>query len=158
MASFDYHLAWRFHFEACRIARRLGLDRPGPVRAPASEPNVLDDTVRSTMFNMIQVDLLFQMFYDKPAAIKLALKDLDMPRILSPASMQPACTTIVFIVWVRILLIVEEFLATLNHHVAEPQPLEEAKRKVDGLCDRLEEISEDWSIVRRGPLEILDAC
>ena len=100
------------------------------------------------MFNLVQVDLLFQLFYDKPPAIKVALKDLDMPRILTPSSMQPACATIVFVVWTRMLFVVEEFLAYFSHHVVEPQPLEEARQKVNSLCDKIEALLEDWSIVR----------
>lgn len=149
ITCFDYHLAWKIHCESCRFARVLGLHVHELPRSQVSADGLLKEEVRGVFWCLNQMDTLFRLFYDKPPAIKISLKHLDLPRVLEPTAQQPpAGPTIVFIVWTRLIFIITNFLEYADSHAAERRQRTEAfKQKVNYFCDRIEALLDDWPIV-----------
>ncbi|KAL1957006.1 hypothetical protein VTO42DRAFT_6495 [Malbranchea cinnamomea] len=146
---FDYHLAWKFHCEACRLAKKLGLDRSELLQLRASEEGLAKDGIQELLWGILQVDLFFAMIYDKPRAIKVSLQNVDFPNIMSPTVSPPAAgPTIVFIVWTRILFIATEYLDYLETHDEERlQKSELFKQQVNAFCDKIENVLIDWPLM-----------
>jgi hypothetical protein len=65
--------------------------------------------------------------------------------------MQPkASQSILFIVWIRHIVLTAELFQFIEDHSGEGQQ-QEVFDEVDTYCSRLEEMTEEWNIVRTSP-------
>lgn len=148
ITCFDCHLGWKFHCKACHFARVLGFDR---VLAPPFQPpeeGTIQEDLRRLFFGLIIMDVLFRLFYDKPAALKYQSKHLESPYIFPPPSNTPAGPTIVYMIWTRIMIIESEFFEYVgDNDVEQLRQSESFKQKVNSLCCQLEGLLDDWPVV-----------
>ncbi|KAL4745758.1 hypothetical protein BDW72DRAFT_198349 [Aspergillus terricola var. indicus] len=147
--NFDYHLAWQFHCETCRLANRLGIHdvETAPLSTPQEEAD--KEVKRRLHWYLVEMDFLFRLLYDKPKALQCSPTQVKLPAVISPATKQPKpYESILFIVWSRALHIVADFF---NDH--ETLPEDTLSNKVDEYCNQLTELLDDWDLlsVARAP-------
>ncbi|KAL2859175.1 hypothetical protein BJX68DRAFT_252221 [Aspergillus pseudodeflectus] len=155
--SFDYHLAWQFHREACRFGDMLGVhdvDSPGSGSREENEK----ENLRQLHWTLVETDFLFRLWYEKPSALKCPPMQVRFPSQISPPAEQPKrARCIIMIVWARAMFILSEFFDTTKGLASEMT--DEVENKIDLFCKQIEELLDEWELLsmarspKTGPME-----
>jgi hypothetical protein len=145
--NLDYSRSWKFHREACRIARVLELDQ-------LDNPNnqrVDDDQTeckRRGFWQLVQTDYIFRLYFGKPAIITSTRFQVNLPSLklgTNVGAMTDAIGDTSFVVTSRFAFITTEFFGALESYPnSKPNEL---NSKIDGLCDEIESLLVEWKIV-----------
>jgi len=103
------------------------------------------DILRRGFWELLQTDCLFQLYYNKPAAISKAKFNVNMPSVMADVDddMKQNGPIIAFIAASRITFITMEFFDLLDRNPEQAQLQVEVER----LCDQLKSTMEEWNIV-----------
>ncbi|CAI7678479.1 unnamed protein product [Penicillium manginii] len=155
--NFDYHLAWKFHSEACRFSEILGIQDVETSNSDLAEDDPEKNDKRRLHWHLVMTDCLYRLWYDKPSALKSPISRVKLPVEISPRTKQPEFTgCVLFIVWARMLFILEQFfeLSASTEH----DPGISFQEEVNSYCNQLEDLLIDWDLVdlpSRAPLNRL---
>ncbi len=88
---------------------------------------------------------MFQLHYNKPAAIEIADMKVDLPSLMAASwqDLQQNGPVVEFIVSCRITFIVKQFFELLRHNL----PHELMKTAVAELCEQIEVLVVEWDVV-----------
>jgi hypothetical protein len=143
--SFDYHLAWQFHREACRFGDMLGVhdvDSPGSGSREEKEK----ENLRQLHWTLVETDFLFRLWYEKPSALKCPPMQVRFPSQIFPQTEQPKrARCIILIVWARAMFILSEFFDITQELGSEMT--DEAQNKIDLFCKQIEELLDEWELL-----------
>ncbi|KAL3476698.1 hypothetical protein BJX99DRAFT_227547 [Aspergillus californicus] len=147
--NFDYHLAWEFHSESCRFGDLLGIHDVDslPLGTPDEESD--KEFKRRAHWYLVEMDLLFRLWYDKPTALKCPAAQVKLPLIFAPQTKQPKpYESIIFIVWSRVLFVLLDYLECDDTLTVDQRDI-----KIDNCCNQLRELIDDWDLlsVARSP-------
>ncbi|CAI7611529.1 unnamed protein product [Penicillium pancosmium] len=144
--NFDYHLAWKFHSEACRFSDLLGIQ---DVETPDSDLADVDAKIndkRRIYWHLVTTDCLYMLWYDKPSALNSPVSRMKLPVEISPRTKQPKFSDcVLFIVWSRALSLLEQFFDHSVH--TEDDRIISFQEEVDSYCNQLEDLVLDWDLL-----------
>ena len=88
---------------------------------------------------------MFQLHYNKPAAIIIADMRVDLPSLMAAPGqdLQQNGPVVEFIVSCRVTVIVKQFFELLHHNL----PHELLKTAVAELCEQIEVMVVEWDVV-----------
>lgn len=148
--NFDYQLSWKFHCRACHFLKLKGVDRLDltPIRSHEEEDR--RQSLRYLYWLVLQTDVLFRLFYGKPAAIKWKPGKVKPPTLFSTRNMKPtAAQSTIYVVWIRYTVITAEIFDVLD---SSPEGCKgphspEVIRQLDEYCSELEGLINEWDLV-----------
>jgi hypothetical protein len=144
--NFDYHLAWKFHSEACRFSDNLGIQDGETPDSDLAEVDAEKNDKRRIYWHLVTTDCLYMLWYDKPSALKSPVSRMRLPVEITPRTKQPKFSDcVLFIVWSRALSLLEQFF---DHSVrTEDDKIISFQEEVDSYCNQLEDLILDWDLV-----------
>jgi hypothetical protein len=150
--NFDYALAYRFHKLSCRITKQLGIHHLDVISNKSGQDSPSMRKKRSAFWQLVIVDLFFRLCYDKGSEIsaEASTRFVRLPETVDLVTQQPfACYTVLEIVWNRAIFLVKPFFEHLDAARSNADGLAspDFQREVDGWCDQLEGMIEDWGLV-----------
>jgi len=103
------------------------------------------DVLRRGFWELLQTDCLFQLHYNKPAAISKAEFNVNLPVLMADTdeNAKQNGPIIAFVAASRITFITMEFFNLLDRNPEQAQ----LQVGVEGLCDQLKSTMEEWNIV-----------
>ncbi|KAF2746452.1 hypothetical protein M011DRAFT_468543 [Sporormia fimetaria CBS 119925] len=145
--NFDYQLSWKFHCRACHFLKVKGVDRLDSVPIRSNEEEDRRQNLRYLYFLVLQTDLFFRMFNNKPAAIRWRPGRVKPPTLFTARDMNPSATqSIMYVVFLRYTIMTAEILDIIGDPTDKPRDTE-VLQKVDDCCAQLEEIVREWNLL-----------
>ncbi|RAH80430.1 hypothetical protein BO86DRAFT_400980 [Aspergillus japonicus CBS 114.51] len=142
--NFDYHLSWQFHREACRFGDLLGIHDVDSLPTGTAQEETEKDVKRRMHWYLVEMDLLFRTWYDKPTALGCPIGQVRLPAEISPQTKQPKPhNCILFLVWSRTLFIMANFFNQVESSTAS----DHLGSTADTCCMELEELVSDWDLL-----------
>ncbi|RAH69715.1 fungal specific transcription factor domain-containing protein [Aspergillus aculeatinus CBS 121060] len=142
--NFDYHLSWQFHREACRFGDRLGIHEVDSLPLGTAQEEIEKDVKRRMHWYLVEMDLLFRTWYDKPTALRCPVGQVRLPAEISPQTKQPKPhNCILFLVRARTLFIMANFFVQFEASRAS----DHLSTTANTCCMELEELVNDWDLL-----------
>lgn len=162
MECFDYEMTWKMIKLAGEYAKGLGVHNldgeDGGMMAGLHRPGLRDDDRRS-WWDLVQVDCLFRLIFDKPPSITQEAWKVNLPW-LGPSAETPQegdTAMMLFIVTSRLTLILIQFFAMLEEEEDEGGQGESSPAgkmcRAEEMCRQIESLYEEWNLVR-APSEV----
>ena len=154
IGNHDFLNAWKFHCEACDLARQLGYDQLDNPAVPRVEENDTHlESKRKGFWQLVHTDYVFRMYFGKPAVITSTKFHVNLPALqlgtsASFEAMSDEIGDTTFIVTSRIAFILGEFFQILESNPPPNVRSKEEDARIDSLCDEIEILLVDWKIVR----------
>jgi hypothetical protein len=145
--SFDYDLGWEMYKYVCEYVRRLDLQNlDADVRSNASISNELrrpiSDDDRKGFWDLVQLDLLFQLVFDKPPSITATSWKVDMPWLRSGSQPEGGgMVATVFVAVSRIALVLMRFFGMLE--ASKEESREAVMSKTEEYCREVKQLFTD---------------
>jgi hypothetical protein len=141
----DYQLSWKFHCKSISYVQLKGIDQLDTTPTKSFEEESQRDAKRYLYWHVMSVDILFRLFYGKPAVIRWLPKNVRPPAIFRPDNMQPSASQVTMsVVWIRYTHLTVEMLNLFdempkeNHGYLAP--------KVNEFCLQLEALMIEWRL------------
>ncbi|KAF2866738.1 hypothetical protein BDV95DRAFT_583707 [Massariosphaeria phaeospora] len=146
--NFDYQLSWKFHCKSCQFLKMKGIDHLDVVPAKTHEEEDSRDGTRYLYWHILQTDLLFRLFYGKPAAIKWSSSNIKPPTLVTSNNLQPpASQVIIFAVWIRYTVMTAEIFQVLDSSDTTTEGYSrDVLDQVDMYCSQLEDLVVEFNI------------
>ncbi|PYH81069.1 hypothetical protein BO82DRAFT_375004 [Aspergillus uvarum CBS 121591] len=142
--NFDYHLSWQFHHEACRFGDLLGIHDVDSLPTGTAQDEIEKDVKLRMHWYLVEMDLLFRIWYDKPTALGCPIGQVRLPAEISPQTKQPKPhKCILFLVWSRTLFIMANFIDQFESSTASNH----LNSTADTCCMELEMLVSDWDLL-----------
>lgn len=135
--------------KACQFLKMKGIDRLDVLHARSHEEEEKRQNLRFLYWHVLQTDLLFRIFYGKPSALRWSSAKVKPPPLFTASNMQPkASTAMLYVIWVRYNVMTAELFNALDSCPAAARGSPEIQRQVDEYCSGLEELIDEWDMVR----------
>ncbi|KAG9229101.1 hypothetical protein BJ875DRAFT_475796 [Amylocarpus encephaloides] len=143
--NMDFANSWKFHCEACHLARVLKFDQIDNPNVQRINHDQLESK-RKGFWQLVHMDYVFRLYFRKPAIITNTKFHVNMPTLQLGTSVQAMAEAIgdtTFVLTSRIAFITTEFF-----HIAESTPERRPDKdwKIDSLCDEIESLLVEWRI------------
>jgi hypothetical protein len=141
----DYQLSWKFHCKCISYIQVKGIDRLDVTPTKSFEEESQRDAYRYLYWHIMSIDVLFRLFYGKPAVIKWAPLRVRPPVIFRPDNMHPSVSQVTMsVVWIRYTHLTVEMLNVFDE---TPQgDHDHLAPKVDDFCLQLEGLMDEWKL------------
>ncbi|KAF2257930.1 hypothetical protein CC78DRAFT_549523 [Lojkania enalia] len=144
--NLDYHLSWKFHCMSCQFLRMKGTDLLDSTPAKTQEEENKRNMLRGLYWEVLQTDLLFRVFYDKPPAIKWSPDKVKAPSLFSPGHFRPRKNQVIpLVIWIQLTILTVEMVDFLDS-VTQEERGEGFYDRVDRFCLETEELLKEWDL------------
>lgn len=100
--------------------------------------------MNSLYWHIMQTDIFFRLFYGKPSAMCWSRNHVNPPTLSSTSTHQPnAAQVIILVVWLRSTMMTTDILRVLDSDAID------CDQKVDDFCHQVEELIDDFDLVRQ---------
>lgn len=124
-----------------------GIDRLDVLPSRSNEEEERRQSLRYLYWFVQPTDLLFRIFYGKPASLRWKLGRVSPPSLFTTKSMNPsAAQTTVFVISVRYTIMTARIFDVLDECPDKPYG-SDILRQVDEYCSQLEDLVADWNLV-----------
>lgn len=145
-----------FHRKTCEFLKELGIHRLDvqPPIIPGDKSTIQDK--RQLFWHVLGTDYMFRLSFAKPRMLSGSSEHVKPPDVVDLTMGNPkASTTIVRIVWSRFMLITSSCFQFLDSKTAESGPsTEEVDAKIEDSLTEMENLLNDWNVVRLHPAPI----
>ncbi|KAF1993490.1 hypothetical protein P154DRAFT_582758 [Amniculicola lignicola CBS 123094] len=144
--NFDYLLSWKFHVKSCQFLKNRGIDQLDVLPAKTHAEEEERQTRRFLYWHILQTDLVFRLFYNKPSALQWSPNAVKPPTIFSPRNMQPSVPhTVLHVFWIRFTVLMAEVYEILN--ATSDVDHEHLSQDVETYCSKMESLIEECNMV-----------
>lgn len=140
----DYQLSWKFHCKCISYIQARGICQLDVTPTRSFEEEVERGAHRYLYWHVLSIDILFRLFYGKPAVIRWSpnkVRSPDLFRDMDPAAAKVTTT----IVWIRVTRLAAETLNLLDGNTPKDSN-DYLALEVDKLCFQLEGIMTEWRL------------
>jgi len=139
----DYQLSWKFHCKSISYIQARGIDQLDVTPTRSFEEEAERDAHRYLYWHTFSVDVLFRLFYGKPAVIRWSPDKVRPPNLFRDVDSSAAKVTTT-IVWIKATRLTAE---TLNLYSSTSKDNKDhLAQEVDKLCLQLEGIVAEWKL------------
>ena len=133
----DYQLSWKFHCKSISYIQARGIDQLDVTPTKSFEEEAERDAHRNLYWHVLSTDILFRLFYGKPAVIRWSPDKVRSPNLFRDVEPSAAKVTTT-IVWIKATRLTAE---TLNLYInTSKENKDHLAPEVDKLCLELEGI------------------
>lgn len=155
--SFDYKLAYRFHTQSCKFAKQMGLHHLDVLSPKGTKGAEIHQHQRFGFWSLVLSDLYYRLCYGRESSISADASPnfVHVPEVFDETLMQPrAAIMIPHMIWGRVTFLVVAFFKHYDRIKDDPVLVsgKEFQDKVDSICDEIEDMINDWDLVRFGAL------
>ncbi|KAF2792218.1 hypothetical protein K505DRAFT_376215 [Melanomma pulvis-pyrius CBS 109.77] len=151
--NFDYQLSWKFHLKACQFLHKKNAHKLDVHPSATHAEEEAREGLRYIYWFVMQTDLMFRLFFSKPAALHwTSSSELKLPALNIGSVNVHAPQVIMFVVAMRYTIMTAEIFNFLESDAKEGRDEnreEEVTRKVHEYCEGLEELITEWDLEER---------
>ncbi|KAF2711811.1 hypothetical protein K504DRAFT_229901 [Pleomassaria siparia CBS 279.74] len=150
IANSDYQLSWKFHLKACHFIRLRSIHKLDVRPSLTHEEEDARHGLRYMFFFLMQTDLMFRLFFDKPPGLHWkSAKDVKVPQLFMGSNVNiNAPQVIVYFITIKYTVLTTEMFNLLDA-MPTAEWDEAIHKKVDEYCIKLEELVTEWDLGAR---------